>query len=89
MTVKELRAKLFEIENQGQEVTAELLNKLNDGEYGNDTNIFLQLERESACDLVFACETAKTSWGAFKFFELGDLIHDQIIASDTSHNWHD
>lgn len=89
MTVKELRAKLFEIENQDQEVTAELLNKLNDGEYGNNSKINIELTRIEVCDLLLATFAAhqKTEGRAKKWMQLHDKIEKQLKETDKEHGW--
>lgn len=89
MTVKELRAKLFEIENQDQEVTAELLNKLNDGEYGNNSKINIELTRIEVCDLLLATFAAhqNTEGRAKKWMKLHDKIEKQLKETDKEHGW--
>ena len=89
MTVKELRAKLFEIENQDQEVTAELLNKLNDGEYGNSSKINIELTRIEVCDLLLATFSShqNTEGRAKKWMQLHDKIEKQLKETDKEHGW--
>lgn len=89
MTVKQLRANLFDIENQEQEVTPEMIAELMEEEYSNQTVINLSLKRIEVCDLLLATLAAHqdTEGKAKKWMELHEKIGKQLHETDKAHGW--
>lgn len=89
MTVKQLRANLFDIENQEQEVTPEMLAELMEEEYNNETVITLNLKRIEVCDLLLATliEHLNTEKRAKKWMQLHEKIGKQLHETDKAHGW--
>jgi len=89
MTVKQLRANLFDIEDQEKEVTPEMLAELMEEEYNNDSVITLNLKRIEVCDLLLATLAAHqgTEGRAKKWMELHEKIGKQLHETDKAHGW--
>lgn len=89
MTVKQLRAALFDIEDQAQEVTPEMLAELMEEEYGNQTVINLSLKRIEVCNLLLATLAAHegTEGRAEKWMQLHEKIGKQLHETDKAHGW--
>jgi len=89
MTVKELRKKLFEIEDQQREITAEELAGMMSEEYGNNSIINIELTRIEVCDLLIACTTTRNTAndGGRKWERLHDNIKQQLKETDKEHGW--
>lgn len=89
MTVKELRARLFEIEDQDQEITPEQLAELTKEEYNNDTVISIELKRIEVCDLLIASLAAynNSNDDGEKWKRIHDKIGEQLHKTDKANGW--
>lgn len=89
MTVKELRSKLFEIEDQTREITEEELAEMLEEPYGNHSTINITVQRIDVCDMLIACTMTADAAndGGSKWTRLHDKLKKQLKAIDKANGW--